>query len=181
LSKELEEGEDIIWNGKPEGAPFVPRWLPAFLLGLVLLVAPLLETMIAPLVRVLAGLNPLLLLGFSFIGSVWLSVSIHTALFTRYTITNPRVIVRGGAIGSSSIGFDDNDVVGVYVEIGYIDRIFGVGTVVVKMRTHGQVLNEPYNIPKNYYRKLYALRNPHDICQLLEEAIKKYNASFGEK
>ena len=100
-------------------------------------------------------------------------MAIRYALCTRYTITNERIIIREGAIGRNSIGLDD--IAKVFIEIANIDS--NVGSIAVKTQKHGFLQEEEYNIPVSKVYRLHALSNPYDICKLLEEAIRKYNAA----
>jgi len=167
LSEDLWEGEDILWNGKPERMPFVIRWLPAIFLGLAVVVLPMLWITLLNM--------PQFCLLLSLFGSLWTFIAVRYALCTRYTITNERIILRDGAIGRNSIGLDD--IAEVFVEIGDIDS--NVGSIAVKTHKHGFLQEEEdLAYPGSKVYRLHVLSNPYDICKLLEEAIRKYNAAL---
>jgi len=153
----LRVDEKVIWRGKPSKMGFM--WQ-----GLVI-IPFLLSALIV----------------FAYIAEGW-SWSVHTIIFflvgacafiliipymmlrvyrnTDYVITDQRVITQSGLGLNLETSIEFNEIQGIYVKVGLVDRIFGTGTVIVT--------TVDFTSPR-----LAALKEPHKVQELLQEAVEK--------
>jgi uncharacterized membrane protein YdbT with pleckstrin-like domain len=95
---------------------------------------------------------------------------------TEYLITDQRVITQTGAIGLDTRYLDLDKIQEVYVQVGFIDRMFGTGTIFAV--TAGQVYvgrGGPFDrsIDRFMRPSLAALKEPYEVQNILQEAIAK--------
>ena len=88
---------------------------------------------------------------------------------TEYMITDQRIITQTGAIGLDTRFVDFDKIQEVYVKVGFIDKMFGTGTVLAVTAGYVYVgTGGPFMRPS-----LAALKEPYEVQKLLQEAIEK--------
>jgi len=87
-------------------------------------------------------------------------------------ITNQRIIAQTGAIGIDTRFVELNKIQEVYVTVGWLDKLYGTGSIVAV--TAGFV---PVGAPSPYNPllrpALKAVSHPYEVQKLLQEAIRK--------
>jgi uncharacterized membrane protein YdbT with pleckstrin-like domain len=91
-------------------------------------------------------------------------------------ITDQRVITQTGAIGLDTRFVEFDKIQEVYVQVGFIDKMFGAGTLYVA--TAGFTGFVPagrygYGGAQDLRPSLAALKEPYEVQKLLQEAIEK--------
>jgi len=88
---------------------------------------------------------------------------------TEYMITDQRVITQTGAIGLDTRFIDFDKIQEVYVEVGFIDKMLGTGSV------HAVTAGYVYvgRGGASMLPTLAALKEPYAVQKLLQEAIEK--------
>lgn len=169
LNKSLKSGERVIWSGKPAKAPFIIGGLVVSAFGVIWLTF----SMVAMSLAFSSG-NPgfvtLFLLLFVLIGfGITLGpplTQISRYRNTKYVITDQRLITQTGAIGLDTRFIDLDKIQEIHVNVSFIDKIFGTGTLIVV--TAGFVFKGLT------YPAIIALREPYAVENLLQEAMIKH-------
>ena len=90
---------------------------------------------------------------------------------TVYIITDKRIIVQTGAIGIDTQFIELDKVQEVYVNTGFIDRLFGTGSIFVI--TAGNIFFSSRGRSSRFRPSLAALRDPYEVHRVLQEAIQE--------
>jgi len=182
LAKHLRAEEKVLWSDKPVKAAFVLPVLgfipfALFFLSIFLLIIlgsgePLIGF---PLLFLLA------ILGLVFVPLVW---QLLRSWNTEYVITDQRVIIQSGAVGKDIRFVDLDKIQEAHVKVGFVDRRFGTGSILIL--TAGQVVMgniggdtvswEFGPLPK-ITPGISVIREPYEVQKLLQEAIKKVQAT----
>lgn len=131
LTKQLRADEKVLWSGKPVKIPFILPSLAAIPFGLVFMVISI--SWMTPLA--LEAPDPFWLFGliFFFAGfGVGFGAPIRQLVAyrnTEYLITDQRLVTQTGAIGLDTRYLDLDKIQEVYVQVGFIDKMFGTGTI----------------------------------------------------
>ena len=91
-------------------------------------------------------------------------------------ITDKRIITQTGAIGVDTRFVDLDKIQEVYVQIGFIDRLFGTGTLyAMTAGFSGFAPAGRYGYGGMHYLRpsLAALKEPYEVQKLLQEAMEK--------
>lgn len=92
-----------------------------------------------------------------------------------YLITNKRLLVKSGLIGTDFNSIYFTQVRSVSVKVDLIDKIFSVGTISIdtgKIETIETISNgEKITKTKTYYDKLYHLDRPYEAYKYFQEAL----------
>jgi membrane protein YdbS with pleckstrin-like domain len=169
LKRHLRASEKVLWSGKPEKIPFVVPSLVTIPFGLVFMgfsVFWMTMASQAPGPFWLFGV-PFFLIGFlsSFGASIGRLMSYGN---TGYMVTDQRIITQTGAIGLDTRFVDLDKIQEVYVNIGFIDKIFGTGTVYATTASYVYVGSGASMRPS-----LGSLKEPYEVQKLLQEAVRK--------
>ena len=169
LKKHLRVGEKVLWSGKPEKIPFIVPSLVTIPFGLFFMgfsVFWMTMASQAPGPFWLFGI-PFFFAGFfsSFGASIRRLISYGN---TEYLITDQRVITQTGAIGLDTRFVDLDKIQEVYVNIGFIDKMFGTGTVYATTASYVYVGSGAFMRPS-----LGSLKEPYEVQKLLQEAVRK--------
>ena len=166
LSKHLKKDEKLIWSGKPAKAPFIVGGLVVSAFGLLWLSFSIFAMSMAVSSGDL-GFVTLFLLLFVLIGFGLTLGPPITMIFryrnTKYVITDQRLITQTGAIGLDTRFIELDKIQEVHVNVSFIDKIFGTGTLIVV--TAGFVFRGLT------YPAIIALREPYAVQKLLQEAM----------
>jgi len=95
---------------------------------------------------------------------------------TEYMITNQRVIIQTGAIGLDTRFVELDKIQETYVDVGFIDKAFGTGTVIVTTAgEYGYV--DRHGRAYRLRPSLASLREPYEVQKLLQEAMEQGRAT----
>jgi membrane protein YdbS with pleckstrin-like domain len=169
LKRHLRAGEKVLWGGKPEKLPFIVPSLVSIPFGLLFMgfsVFWMTMASQAPGPFWFFGI-PFFFVGFlsSFGASIRQLISYGN---TEYLITDQRIITQTGAIGLDTRFVDLDKIQEVYVNIGFIDRMFGTGTVYATTASYVHVGSGMSMRPS-----LGSLKEPYEVQKLLQEAVRK--------
>jgi len=166
LNAHLEKDEKLIWSGKPAKAPFLVGGLVVSAFGLVWLSLSIFAMSMA-VSSGDPGFVTLFLLLFVLIGFGLTFGPPISQIFryrnTKYVITDQRLITQTGAIGLDTRFIELDKIQEVHVNVSFIDKIFGTGTLIVV--TAGFVFRGLT------YPAIIALREPYAVQKLLQEAM----------
>jgi membrane protein YdbS with pleckstrin-like domain len=179
LTKNLRTGENVLWSGKPVKTPFIIPGLATVLFGLLFLGFSIFwmwgaTSAGAPLVFTLFELPFILMgLGLTVGPTIWQLMRYRN---TEYMITDQRMITQTGAIGLDTRFVDLDKVQEVYVQVGFIDKMLGTGSIFAV--TAGQVYVDMGGAGCGWggprmRPSLAALKEPYEVQKLLQEAIVK--------
>lgn len=163
----LNEGEEIIWRGKPKLAAFI--WSKVFnMLPFALLWACFDGFVIYGLVTTdaLVGVKPVyiaMIVGFFAVhlAPVWIWLANVLSSYAQcknqdYAFTTSRIIIRTGIIVDiKTILYAD--VVSVDIKVGLVDRLFKVGDI--------------YITAKNGKAVLWDIENPYKVFNMLQKVV----------
>ncbi|TRO51178.1 PH domain-containing protein [Candidatus Bathyarchaeota archaeon] len=180
VDKLLSANEKIVWRGKPVKKAFLLSGLMAIPIGLIFLSFFIFwmwstASMGAPFSFVIFGL-PIVGIGLAVtLGPFLLQILRYRN--TEYVITDKRIITQTGAIGLDTRFVDFEKVQEVYVQIGWIDRLFGTGSVyAMTAGFSGFSPRGGYGYGYGSYAgnrpSLSALEEPYEVQKLLQEAIE---------
>ncbi len=162
MELELEEGERILWEGKPK---FWPYWIPSFLyvpvgLFVLLYVIPLsfilfgspLDTGTFSLLNYLIFLFYIPIYFATFGALLWPVFSWIAHHYESYALTNSRLFVRRGILNIETEDISFREMVHIGVGVGWQDSLFGGETATVEVElTDGSSryirnVEEPYEV-----------------------------------
>ena len=179
LGRLLQRDEKVVWGGKPVRKAFILPGLAAIPFGLIFLAFSIFwmwssASIGAPGFFTLFGL-PFVLVGFAltFGPSMVLLVRYKN---TEYMITNKRIITQTGAIGIDTRFVDFEKIQEVYVQIGFIDKLFGTGTLYAMTAGFSGFAftgRQGYGYPgmQGLRPSFAALKEPYEVQRLLQEAM----------
>ena len=116
----LESKEKVIWDGKPQYAPYITSAIIGSLIG-----AAILGIVINIFLKSILWAS--VLGGSSFIVSVIVRNLAYAR--THYTITNKRTVIQSGIIGRDFKSIDYDRMQNVSAEVGLLGVIFKVGNI----------------------------------------------------
>jgi len=173
LSRHIRAGEKVLWRGKPVKMPFIVPSLATIPFGLFFLGFSILwmwgaASTGAPGPFALFGLPFVLIgLGVTVGPSIWQLMRYKN---TEYMITDQRIITQTGAFGLDTRFVDFEKIQEVYVQVGFIDKMFGTGTVYAI--TAGFVFVDGGRGAASMRPSLAALKEPYEVQKLLQETIE---------
>ena len=161
LQDVLFDGEEIIWQGKPAKACYIlksfGRLLPAaiiFLIFDIFFISVFLSSGIA------REILPFFVLFFALhLLPVWKCIGklISANLEYKnveYAITNHRVIGKSGIVGLDFVSITYSEVANIRVDVSVIERLFGVGSLVVTSNSGTSLCFCSINTPYEIYKRL---------------------------
>jgi len=183
LSMHLQPDEKVLWSGKPVLIPFI-------LSGLIVIPIVAVVWLIFAMFFVVSALSvgarhfpflffsPFILIIF-FIIMIPLFVEYLRYGNTEYMITDQRIITQTGAIGIDTRFVELNKIQEVYVTVGWLDKIYGTGSIMAVTAGYVPVgAPSPYNpVARPAFK---AIRNPYEVQRILQEAIRKASSSQGK-
>ena len=179
LSEYLKKDERVIWSGKPAKAPFLVGglvvsafgvlWLSFSMFAMWLMIFPPIGATVED-----SGLGILFLLVFVLIGFGLTLGPPITQIFryrnTKYVITDQRLITQTGAIGLDTRFIDLDKIQEVYVNVSFIDKIFGTGTLIV--------VTAGFVFMGLTYPAIVSLKEPYAVQKMLQEAMHATNSTI---
>ena len=172
----LVEGEQLIWNGKPKKGYFIlsnvaVAGLIPFILIWTIFDGFMIGALLFNMTKELRVMMPLY--GFFFTIHLmpvwmWLSEIISSNRNwkrTEYYITDKRIIVKNGLYSGKYESIYYKDVIDAKVQIGSIDKAFGVGDIYIKT-TYGTVA-------------FMDIRNVTEVSDKLLKVIKEKQKNMG--
>lgn len=182
----LETNEKIVWQGKVNRKVLV--FILVFLLIIVFAIGVFFLTKES--INYTSNGNPaqvsgkIIGLGIIILGSFFSLIAFFIDLVKDYAITEKRVIIKSGIIGTDfkSIYFDQ--IRGIFVDVGLIGKIFKVGSIKIdvgKTRTYsvGGGLNKPGHIEtKTMYDTLKHIDNPYEVFKNVQHALEARKESL---
>ena len=160
----LRKGEKVIWSGKPLKASFMMGGFVVSAFGLVWLSFSLFA-MWASTLQGIEMFVTLVLSLFVFIGfgltlgpSIWQVMRYKN---TKYLITNQRLITQTGAIGVDTRFLDLDNIQEVYVNVSFVDKVFGTGSLIV--------MTSGFSLLGKMYPVMTELKEPYKVQKLLQE------------
>ncbi|MEM4701162.1 MAG: PH domain-containing protein [Candidatus Bathyarchaeia archaeon] len=178
-----------MWNGKPVLIPFIFSGISAIstMIGVVWLIFAIFFALfalsvtssfpISPTIFPLMFLNIILIIVMG-VGIILgpLILELLRCRNTEYMITDRRIITQTGVVGIDTRFVDLDKIQEVYVTVGWLDKIFGTGSVVAV--TAGYVsVGTPSPYGSLVRPAIKAVSQPYEVQKLLQEAIKKRVAS----
>ena len=180
LSRHIRAGEKILWSGKPVMLPFIFNGLVSIPVGLFFLAIAVYYMSTLRAIATYSMLIPILIflvIGLGvFLGPlIWHLMRYH---HTEYMITDQRIITQTGAIGLDTRFVDLDKVQEVYVKVGFIDKIFGTGSIIATTAGFVPVSAPTFGIgtPGAMRPSIDAVKEPYEIQRLLQEAIERVRA-----
>lgn len=177
IERHLAPDERVIWSGKPVKTPFILPGLASIPFGLIFLAFSLFwvwgaTSAGAPDFFSLFGL-PFIIAGFAItIGPSLLQLMRYKN--TKYMITDKRIITQTGAIGIDTRFVEFEKIQEVYVNIGFVDKLFGTGTLYAMTAGFSGFLpagRHGYGSMAGLRPSFAALREPYEVQKLLQEAM----------
>jgi membrane protein YdbS with pleckstrin-like domain len=188
ISKQLHSDERILWNGKPILTPFIfsGTHLVIFLAGIGFSVIAI-SQFVLPMIMlgtpigflIIPLLFPTLGIAFAF-GTPLRSFFAHRN--TEYIITDQRLITQTGAFGVDTRFIEFKKIQEVTVQIGFVDKLFGTGSIFVDTASVGSTRYSGYHGGYPYIRRpnVSSIREPYKIQKILQNAIKN-NSDLDKK
>lgn len=101
---------------------------------------------------------------------------------TRYAITNKRVLIKSGIIGTDFNSVYFTEIKSANVNVGLIDKIFGVGTINIdtgklETVTSGSGDNQRTGV-RTAYDRLQHIDNPYEIYKMLQGSLTERQESL---
>jgi len=177
LRRYLRPSERVLWSSKPVKMAFLFSGSTGGFAGMVfalgfsifwLLIVTLAG---APWFFAGFGVFFLLLIVFGVAGSpLWQLMRYRN---TEYMITDQRIITQTGVIGLDTRFVNLDRIQEVYIKVGFIDKIFGTGSVIAVTAGFVPVGTMAQGGPLIVRPSLDALREPYEVQRLLQEAIER--------
>lgn len=173
--KNMEEGEKVQWQGKPEFGPFILSGMGGIIPGLMFFGFSLFWTAGA---MASGAPTEFLLFGtlFMIIGLLILfgGPMVQWLRFknTEYVITDRRIITQTGAFGLDTRYIENEWIREVYVNVSIMDRIFGTGSVMVSTAS-GMIGGTGPNAMRPV---LASLADPYAVQKIIWDSMKRTNA-----
>ncbi|HHX99209.1 TPA: PH domain-containing protein [Candidatus Dojkabacteria bacterium] len=164
----LMENEKVVWEGKPKLFPYILATFKRFFAGLVFFLVTLLFVFLAnggdTNKGIFSGINIIFFVP-SFILLLAPLFRIIRYSKEKYAFTESRVILSSGMFTRNFKSIDYKNIINSQVRIGFLDKIFSVGQILIFTGEVGVVKkNQPLSSIADC---LVALPNPHDAYKVL--------------
>lgn len=171
----LDDGETVLWKGKPKKKTFVlEKTLAMAPFGLLwLLIDGGIITFI--IISAVNGEFPMMMIPFMVVFfllhlmPVWIWLSqILTAgkrwKNTEYYVTDRRIIIKGGYIAANFVSVKYTEIAHVSVHIGLLDKLTGVGDIIIQSTVRGS--------------NIIDIENPYKVFKLIDRAVVDIQADM---
>jgi uncharacterized membrane protein YdbT with pleckstrin-like domain len=158
ISKILEANEKVVYEGKPEYAPYIAAAALSFLFGIAFIEIFLVVFIKSVLLAVVIGITV-------FILGIVLSNMVYAQVF--YVITDKRAIIQTGLIGRDFKSIDYDRMQNISVDVGALGVIFKVGSVNIFTGEIETVGGKNPRIEAKYDTFAY-VASPYDVLKKLQ-------------
>ena len=176
LNDILFEGEEVLWQGTPKKSCYVVRnfgsLLPIALLFLIFDVFFISTFLNSGIPKEMYGF----LIGFFAIHlfPVWKCIAkiISSSVEHKnivYAITNRRVILRTGIVGLDFESIDYSEISNVRVDVSILEKLFGVGTVIISTNYSMPVDVNGHTMMKSNLFQFCAIEQPYEVYKKLNK------------
>lgn len=158
----LEPKEKVIYDGKPEFAPYLASAIFAILI-------------VAVLVGIAAGFLNIILGIVAGLVILVLGIILTNMAYTRthYAITNKRAIIQSGIIGRDFKSVDYDRMQNVSVDVGLLGVIFKVGTIKIFTGEMEAVNTGKTSSMQSKYDKFHYVASPYEVLKQLQTHLSK--------
>jgi len=164
IPKIIGPNEKLIYEGKPELAPYLTRGILTSLFIIIILSLFIGAWLKSVIIAIPAGLV-LLVLAIIIISLAYSKV--------HYAITNKRIIIQSGIIGRDFKSIDYDRMQNISAQVGILGVIFKVGTIQIftgEMQSVGSG-NSSSIRPK--YDNLTYIQNPYETLKIMQTELSK--------
>lgn len=181
INKFISEGENILWQGKPAKLPFILNrslnMAPIAILWLCLdsmFIFVTLKSVSGGLDALISALPIIIFLVIHLLPFwIWLYQTITAYGHwknSEYAITDKRILLFNGLVGSEMKNIYYTDISEVTLRIGLIDRIFGVGDIVIHTEN-----SESYFYSSTKRRlshpTILDVKEPHEVFVIAQKTV----------
>lgn len=197
LDNIINEGEQILWQGKPHKAAYISepffRMMPFALLWLAIDIAIIvcIFKFFMPNVNLGQGniiyyaiLIPFFILHLLPVW-IWIFGTVKNSLEHKnieYAVTDRRIVIRHGVIGIDFLSLFYTDIESVNVKVGLLDRLFKVGDMqIVAKSTKAMIsdIKDPYSVYKLIQKVSLDMRTDAEYPnQYRPEKNEGYNTAY---
>ncbi|MCJ7760159.1 PH domain-containing protein [Candidatus Bathyarchaeota archaeon] len=177
LDRYLRFDKKVQWSGRPEKRALQIRGLMFLPIALLFLVFPIMMMNITSS----SGFSGFALL-FNFIPVAFFLIFFGSIIFQffsygniQYMVTNQRIIIRQGVLGSNTRFIDLALIQEISVNIGYFDRFFGTGTITFRTAGVGFDGGSPSSFM--FGSSFMALKNPYEVEALIGALLRERGIS----
>ena len=161
----LESKEEVIYDGKPEYAPYITSAIFGILIVVIIIGIFVGVFIKSILLAIVAGVIILIL-------GIVLSNMAYTR--THYAITNKRAIIQSGIIGRDFKSIDYDRMQNVSVDVGILGVIFKVGSIKIFTGEMETVNTGRYGTSiKAKYDKFRYVINAYETLKKLQTELSK--------
>ena len=168
----LANDEKILWKGKPRKISFIMQnssnLMPFAILWLIIDVSIIISIFSN------GGFKEFGLFIIPFFAlhlmPVWIWLSKVLTARRRYEnmeycVTDKRIIIKSGFIGANYVNIMYKDVHSVNVHVGILDKMFGVGDVMIDTGYRGKSSKSSLN------NSIIDVENPYEVMQLIQKTV----------
>lgn len=159
-----EPEEKLLWHGRPMFWPYVAHAVPIVLLGVAWAAAEL--DMLPPFVSAFSRhltRAPLLLRLVPAALCILHGLGVALAhVNTGYAYSNRRLLIRSGLVATSVTTADYDRIQEMEVTVGFVERLFGAGTIRAFSGRTGQGGRPAYD-------QFVSIANPYDVFRALKQ------------
>lgn len=184
INSVLEPQEQIVWQGVMSRRLLVVGLIISLIVSLIIIFWLTSWLFAKDIIQYTSNGIPAEIAGSS-VGKVVLGVGVLLIIqiiigFFRnlvivYTITKKRVLIRSGIIGTDFNSIYFTQIRNANVNVGLVDKIFGVGTINIdtgKIETvQGGSGDHPIPITRTAYDKLTHITNPYEVYKFFQTTL----------
>lgn len=168
----LAKDEKVLWRGKPKKSVFILENITT-MMPIALIWFAFDGFFIATMMRTEVPSEMTLFFVFFFalhLMPVWMWLSKVITARRRYEnmeycVTDKRIIIKSGFIGANYVNIMYKDVHSVNVHVGILDKMFGVGDVMIDTGYHGKSSKSSLN------NSIIDVENPYEVMQLIQKTV----------
>ena len=164
----LRKGEKVIWSGKPLKVLFMMKGIVSSAFGLLWLSFSLFAMYMYLWAGDLQGFEMVAIFALSLFVLIGVGLTVGPSLWqvmryknTNYVITNQRLITQTGAIGVDTRFIELKNIQEVYVNISFVDKVFGTGSLIV--------MTAGFSLLGKMYPVMTGLKEPYKVQKLFQE------------
>ena len=173
IDQVLSKDERVIWSGKPKKSVFILESVTAMLpFALLWLAFDGFFIINMSKADYPSEMNIFFVFFFAFhLMPVWIWLSKVLTARRRYQnmeycVTDKRIIIKSGFIGADYVNIFYSDVRGVSVHVGILDKMFGVGDVIIDTG-----YKEKSSKSSSLSNTIIDVENPYEVMQLIQKTV----------